>query len=225
MESAAEVVAGRAGAPVTEAQVERFLELVREGLTRQEAARRVQGEWDADESLGPCWSTSSRWKGRAVRDPVFRQRYMAALEGSGQDAEGAEVRGQLDRLEKFRLLERAFDEYVERGLDPERGRSGASNRALLNLLTLMHRTFKPFLEARVRHVHTGNVGLFAQPVIDTSKLSLEEQDELIRLERRRLELIGKASPDDGGVGLLGAVGEEIVEGEFAELPALEAGDG
>lgn len=181
--------------PLTASQVDRFVELVGEGLTRQEAARRVQVE--ADEAGERCHSTASRFRRLYFADDSFRARYEEALQASPSESETDELRRRVDGLERLRIVERAFDEYLERALDPERGRSGASNRALLNLLTLMHRTFKPFLEARVRHVHSGNVGLFAQPVIDTSKLSVDEQRELIELERRRQVLIQKAQPEEG----------------------------
>jgi hypothetical protein len=209
--------------PLTAGQVDRFLELIAEGLTRQEAARRVQTEWDASGGPEePCHSTSSRWRRLYFADEGFRERYEEALGVSGSEDESAATRKRLDALEKLRVLERAYDEYLERALDPERGRSGSSNRALLNILTLLHGTFKPFLEARVRHVHSGSVGLFAQPVIDTAKLSLEEQRELIELERRRQVLIGKAQPDDARVPV--GEGAEVVDAEFVELPALPSGE-
>lgn len=203
--------AGRPG--FTAAQQDAFLLHIEAGLTRQEAAVRTGEEFA--ERGEPFHSTATRWRGFIFRDEPFRARYEEALVQGAKDPGREEVRSRIDGLEKLRLLERAFDEYVMRAMDPERGRSGSSNRALQNLLTLMHRTFKPFLEARVKHVHSGSVGLFAQPVLDTSKLSLEEQRELIELERRRVVLIQKATPDgdelDAG---------EIVEGEFDELPAL-----
>lgn len=209
--------------PLSGGQVERFLEHVGAGLTRQEAAARVQAEWDSgahgDEL---CRATASRFRRLYFADPGFAERYERALEADDGSDETVEKRKRVNALERLRAIERAFDEYMLRALDPERGRSGSSNRALLNVLTLISPTFKPFLEARVRHVHSGSVGLFAQPVIDTSKLSLEEQQELIELERRRTVLIEKARPDEGFRPT--EVGDgEVVEGEAVELPALGPG--
>ena len=180
----------------------------------------VQSECDRDGVV--CHATASRFRSLYFRDDGFRVRYEEALEFAGGRDETGERRQRLEAIERARIVERAFDEYLERALDPERGRSGSSNRALLNLLTLLSRTFKPFLEARVRHVHSGSVGLFAQPVIDTSKLSLEEQRELIELERRRQVLVAKARPDEG-FEPNALDGGDVVEAEFAELPALPAG--
>jgi hypothetical protein len=92
------------------------------------------------------------------------------------------------------------------------------------VLTLISPTFKPFLEARVRHVHSGSVGLYAQPTLDTSKLTIEEQRELIEIERRRMVLIEKARPQDTAMApteLQDAA--EVIDGVAVELPALEPG--
>jgi hypothetical protein len=199
--------------PLLAEHVDRFLEHVTSGDTRQEAARKVQVEWDAKGADGErCHATSSRFRRLYFADEDFRRRYEAALEDSGQsEDETGGKRKRLEALERERLVRRAFDEYVERALDPERGKRGSSNRALQNLLVLMHETFRPFLEARVhKHVHSGAVGLFAQPVIDTGKWSLEEQREFVELERRRELLLAKARPD----------GDDVLEGEVVELPPL-----
>jgi hypothetical protein len=211
--------------PLSSAQVERFLEHVGAGLTRQEAAVRVQEEWDSgahgDEL---CRATASRFRRLYFADPVFAQRYDEALESDDGSDETVERRKRLNALERLRAIERAFDEYMLRALEPERGRSGSSNRALLNVLTLISPTFKPFLEARVRHVHSGAVGLYAQPTLDTSKLSIEEQRELIEIERRRMVLIEKARPQDTAMApteLQDAA--EVIDGVAVELPALGPG--
>lgn len=123
------------------------------------------------------------------------------------------------------MLERLFDEYLERALDPKAGSNGSSNRALQNLLTLTHDVFKPFLEARMhRHIHSGAVGVFAMPQIDTAKWSLEEQQEFVRINARREELLAKARPDDAPEQMpyeLAAVsaGDDVVDDDSAvELP-------
>lgn len=217
--------------PLSAGQVDWFLARVEAGLTRREAAVEVQAEWDRRRAEDPegtelCHATASRFRRLYFADPVFAERYDRALETQPDGEDGtSEKRRRLDALERLRMVERAFDEYYLRAIDPERGRSGSSNRALLNLLTLMSRTFKPFLEARVRHVHTGAVGLFAQPTIDTSKLSLEEQRELIELERRRQVLIEKARPEEGPVPTDPFSDDgDVVEGEATELPALGSGE-
>lgn len=211
--------------PLSPAQVERFLEHVGAGLTRQEAADRVQAEWDSGEHGEElCRATASRFRRLYFADPVFAQRYDEALESDDGSDETVEKRKRLNALERLRAIERAFDEYMLRALDPERGRSGSSNRALLNVLTLISPTFKPFLEARVRHVHTGAVGLYAQPTLDTSKLTLEEQRELIEIERRRLVLIEKARPADAAMAPTELRDPaEVIDGEAVELPALGPG--
>ena len=103
-------------------------------------------------------------------------------------------------LEGVQLAHRLLDETIMRALDSERGKVGSSNRMLYNLTLLKLDDFKPLLEARTRHIHEGQIGLYAaMPQLDTDKLSLDEHKELVAIERRRLELINKASPD--GVNL------------------------
>lgn len=205
--------------PLTPGQVDRFLEHVADGKTRVQAAALVQEEWDASDGVERCHSTGSRFRRLYFADEGFRERYELALEDGGHADETQSLRKRLDGLEREHLIRAAFDEYVMRAMDPERGKRGSSNRALQNLLVLMHRTFRPFLEARThRHIHSGSVGLFSQPVLDTGKLSLEEQRELIELERRRNLLIEKARPDGDEHEVI-----DVGEAEVVELPALLAG--
>lgn len=165
--------------PTTE-QREQFLELIRDGEVRHIAA-------------GKVGSTSSRFKGLLVRDQEFREAYMAALMDSGRSWE--EDGGELADKERLHLARKIFDEYVERALNPEAGQNGSANRLLHNLALLLNTTFKPLLEARLhRHVHEGSVGIFAMPQIDTSRWTLEEQEEFITIEQRRNELIEIAAP-------------------------------
>lgn len=199
------------GTAIADAAKERFLELIHDGVPRHLAAKAEGVE-----------ETSTRFRSLIRRDTAFRSRYKEALIASGrpEDAEQAEVEG----LEKLQVIERLFDEYVERALDPERSRNGSSNRALQNLLTLMHETFKPFLEARMhRHIHTGAVGVFAMPQIDTARWTLTEHREFVALERRRNELLAVATPEDQKRELVAAIAappdddEDTIDGYGEEI--------
>jgi hypothetical protein len=161
-------------------QQDEFIQLIAQGKTRQEAALTVG-------------STASAFRGFIFRNEEFGERYRDALEQSGNPE--SPLHKQIDSLEKLRLLERMLDEYIMRALDSEKGKVGSSNRALQNMLTLMHDTFKPFLEARTRHIHEGSVGVFAMPQIDTAKWSIEEHKEFVDLRRRMNELLLLARPE------------------------------
>jgi len=205
--------------PLTDDQRERFLELIGEGETRVEAARKVQAEADAVDE--PCYSTATRWKGLIRRNEDFGSRYADALEVSGRPESPLQQR--IVSLERLHLLDRMIDEFVERGLDPERGKSGSSNRVLRDLLTLMHDWFKPFLEARMhRHIHEGAVGVFAMPQLDTDKWTLEQHQEAVELRRRLNVLYELARPDGAPDPLMTSValppGAEVVDAEIVEMP-------
>jgi hypothetical protein len=175
---------GRGKPPITAEAQENFLELIREGEVRHLAAPQV-GE------------TASRFRGLIRRNAEFRQRYLDALVESGRDPAEEAALIEIKAAEKEHLLDRLFDAYVERALDPKAGASGSSNRALQNLLTLTHDVFKPFLEARMhRHIHSGSVGVFAMPQIDTGKWTIEEHEEFVKINARRDELLAKARPAD-----------------------------
>jgi hypothetical protein len=166
--------------PITEEQRIGFLELIADGKTRQEAA----------EAVG---STGTRFRGLIGRDEAFAQQYAEALESAGNPENPLNMK--IESLERLRMLERMLDEYIMRALDAERGKSGSSNRALANLLTLLHDTFKPFLEARTRHIHEGAVGVYALPQIDTDKWSLEEHNRFVELRKEMNALLAKARPE------------------------------
>ncbi len=198
--------------PLSEEQREKFLELISDGKTRQEAA----------EQIG---STGSRLRGLIGRDPVFAQAYADALETAGNPENPLSMK--IETLERVRMLERLLDEYIMRALDVERGRSGSSNRALANLLTLLHDTFKPFLEARTRHIHEGAVGVYALPQIDTDKWTLEQHQEFVSLRKRMNELLTLAQPTSAPVlasiemtsSDSNGAGEVVEDAEFTEVPA------
>jgi hypothetical protein len=180
-----------------EEEREKFLELIAEGKTRPEAAEEVG-----------CTSTQFRTfiNGKDDEAVAFAQRYLEVLEAIGKTP--SPLAGSIKDLEQVQLAHRVFDEYLLRAFDAERGKSGASNRLLYNLGLLTHESFKPLLEARVRHVHSGAVGLYsALPQIDTERWSLEEQEEFVRLEARRSELLAKAHPE-GAKALPAANGSE-----------------
>lgn len=189
----------------SEEQQEKFLELVSSGVVRQEAARQVG-------------STGSAFRSFIFRNEEFGERYLEALEQGG-NPESPFARKFAD-AEKLHLLERLLDEYIERALDSEKGKSGSSNRALSNLLTLLHDTFKPFLEARTRHIHEGAVGVYALPQIDTDKWSLAQQEEFVSLRKRMNELLVLARPEGakGFPELEAAPPDEVVEdAQFEEV--------
>lgn len=197
----------------TQEQCEQFLDRIQEGKTRQEAA----------EAVG---STATQFRtfinGKGEDSLAFAERYLAALTDAGKTP--SPFAAKIREAEGVQLAHRLLDETIMRALDPERGKVGASNRLLHNLNLLKLEDFKPLLEARTRHIHEGQVGLYAaQPQLDTSRLTLDEHKELISLEHRRWELIAKAAPD--GVKLpQAALGNgngsqpEIVEdAEFVEV--------
>lgn len=186
-------------------QQDEFLQLVASGKTRQEAAQTVG-------------STGSAFKGFIFRNQEFGERYLEALEEAGNPE--SPFGRKLADMEKLRLLERLLDEYIERALDPEKGRSGSSNRALQNLLTLLHDTFKPFLEARTRHIHEGAVGVYALPQIDTDKWTLEQHQRFVELRKEMNELLAIARPE-GAQGFpeleAGSPNGDVVDAQFEEV--------
>lgn len=190
--------------PISEETRDEFLSLIERGKTRQEAATEV-GE------------TATRFRGLIHRDEEFAERYRQALEASGNPE--SPLHRSIDSLEKLRLLERMLDEYIVRALDSKRGSSGSSNRALQNLLTLMHDTFKPFLEARTRHIHEGSVGVYAMPQIDTDRWTLEQHQEFVALRKRMNELLAIARPEgaQGFPELEASPGEVVEDAEFSEV--------
>lgn len=195
----------------TEAQQERFLELVAEGLTRQEAAEH--------EDVG---ATATQFRtfinGKKPESLAFAERYQAVLEEIG--AAPTPVALRIKELEGVQMVHRLLDEALLRALDPERGKVGASNRVLHNLLLLKADDFRPLLEARTRHIHEGAVGIYAMPQIDTSRWTLEQHEEFVQLEARRSELIAMAQPD-GQVALPAARDDDVVV-EEAEVEEIEA---
>ena len=194
----------------TDEQQDRFLELIAEGKTRQEAAEEVG-----------CTSTMFRtlMNGAGEASQSFVERYMAILteNGSAPPPHLAKIR----ELETVQLAHRLFDEVIMRALDAERGRSGASNRMLHNLSLLKLDDFKPLLEARTRHIHEGAVGVYAMPQIDTDLWSLEEHREFVEIRQRMNELLAKAAPQNAAMLELGAAGNgEVVEDAvFTEVTA------
>lgn len=197
-------------------QQERFLELIAEGKTRQEAAEQIEG------------TTSTMWRGLinglGEDCQAFAARYLEALNAAGSAP--SPLAQSVKEAEKVHLAHRLLDEYLMRAFDSERGRSGSSNRMLHNLSLLQVEDFKPLLEARVKHVHSGQIGLYAGlPQLDTERLSIEEQRELVTLERRREELIAKATPEGvkiPGRELVAANGNgEVVDAEFVEVAVAD----
>lgn len=193
-------------------QLEDFLVEIRNGKTRQEAAIEVGG-------TGTMFRTFINGKGE--ESLAFAERYVQALEEAGNAPSPYAAR--IRELEGVHLVHRMLDEAIVRALDPEKGRVGASNRVLHNLLLLKADDFKPLLEARTRHIHEGQVGIYALPQIDTGKWSLEEHEEFVKLEERRNALIAKAQPDVDLVGRPKAAlnaGDDVVEdAEFTEVDA------
>jgi len=192
--------------PLTEEQREQFLCLIADGKTRQEAAQEIG-------------STGTRLKGLIGRDAQFAQAYANALETAGNPENPLSMK--IESLERLRMLERMLDEYIMRALDSERGKSGSSNRALANLLTLLHDTFKPFLEARTRHIHEGAVGVYALPQIDTDRWTLEQHQRFVALRKEMNELLVIARPDGAqGFPELEAAppeGEVVEDAQFTEV--------
>lgn len=194
----------------TAEQQEEFLGHILDGKTRQEAAELVG-------------STSTRFRtfinGQRPDSLAFAERYMAALKESGHapSPHAKEIR----ELEGAHLVHRLLDEYLMRAFDSERGKSGSSNRMLHNLSLLKAEDFKPLLEARVRHHHSGAVGLYAAlPQIDTERWTLEEQEEFVKIEARRAELLAIASPGVERVAELPAPnrnGDEPIDAEYEEI--------
>lgn len=199
--------------PPTPEQQEEFLALIANGKTRQEAAEEVGATATAFRTLANGGSPDS---------VAFAERYLAVLEEIGRAP--TPIVKRIKELEGVQLAHRLLDETIMRALDGERGKVGASNRVLYNLSLLTLESFKPLLEARVRHVHSGSVGLYAAlPKIDTSKWTIEQQEEFIQLEARRSELLALATLE-GQVATsrpeLEAPGvpEEVVEdAEFSEV--------
>ncbi len=203
--------------PITEEQRVEFLKHTADGRTRQEAA----------EAVG---STGSRMRGLIGRDPEFAQAYLDALEASGNPENPLNIK--IESAERTRMLERLLDEYIMRALDSERGKSGSSNRALSNLLTLLHDSFKPFLEARTRHIHEGAVGVYALPQIDTDKWTLEQHQEFVSLRKRMNELLVLARPENApsltpiemtSTSTSTASAEVIIDAEFTDESEEEDG--
>jgi hypothetical protein len=197
--------------PPTEAEQEEFLEQIALGKTRQEAA----------EAVG-CTATQFRTyiNGQSEASLAFAKRYVATLEEAGNAP--SPFAGQIRELEGVQLAHRLFDEYLMRALDQEKGKSGASNRMLYNLSLLSVDSFKPLLEARTRHIHEGMVGIYAMPQIDTSKWTIEQQEEFLKLDARRSELIALAQPE-GQKALTQAApaADEIDEADIVDAVAVE----
>jgi hypothetical protein len=194
--------------PPTEEQRERFLELIREGKTRQEAAEEVG-------------STSTRFRtfinGSSEESQRFAERYLEALADAGRAPSPLAQR--VKEAESIHLAHRLLDESIMRALDPERGKVGASNRILYNLSLLKVSDFQPLLEARTRHIHEGAVGVYALPKIDTDKWTLEQHEEFVRLEARRNELLAIARPDPPAPAppALPAPASEVIDQEAVEV--------
>jgi hypothetical protein len=190
-------------------QQERFLELIAEGMTRQEAA--------AHEDVG---GTASQFRtfmnGKKPESLAFAERYAAVLEENGNAPSPYAVR--IRELEGVQLVHRLLDEAIIRAIDPERGKVGASNRVLHNLLLLKSDDFRPLLEARTRHIHEGAVGIYAMPQIDTERWTLEQHEEFVRIDARRSELIALAQPE-GQQAALSAPSEDVADAEFEEIEA------
>lgn len=197
-------------APPSPEQQDRFLELIAEGMTRQEAAEEVG-------------ATSTRFRtlmnGKSEESLAFAERYVAILEEAGKTV--SPFAGRIKELEGVQLVHRLLDEAIARALDPEKGRSGASNRVLHNLLLLKAEDFKPLLEARTRHIHEGAVGIYQMPQIDTSKWSIEQHREFVELRKRMAELVAVAQPDASQPREL-PIGEDVVDGEATEIDESEA---
>lgn len=192
-----------AGTPTPEQQ-EEFLQHIADGQTRQEAAVAVG-------------STGSRFKSMYKRDTAFGQRYLEALREAGKEPSTLTI--EVEEAEGVRLVHRLLDEAILRALDPERGRSGASNRVLHNLLLLKAEDFRPLLEARTRHIHEGAVGIYQMPQIDTSKWSIEQHREFVELRKRMSELIAMAQPDTGQAPRELPLGDDVIDGEATEEAA------
>lgn len=165
----------------TSEQQEKFLALIADGKTRQEAAEQVG-------------STATRFRtfinGAGEISLAFAKLYLAALEEAGNAPSPFATR--IKEAEGIHLAHRLLDEALIRALDSERGKVGASNRVLHNLLLLKHEDFRPLLEARTRHIHEGAVGIYAMPHIDYARWTLQEHEEFLALDQRRSELIAKA---------------------------------
>jgi hypothetical protein len=198
-------------APPTQEQQDKFLELIAQGMTRQEAAAEV-------DSTPTKFRTLMNGKGEASL--AFAERYVAVLEEAGTTP--SPFAGRIKELEGVQLVHRLLDEAIMRAVDPERGRSGASNRVLHNLLLLKAEDFKPLLEARTRHIHEGAVGIYQMPQIDTSKWSLEQHREFVELRKRMSELVAVAQPDSDMPGRELPAGPDDIEGEATELDEPEA---
>lgn len=168
----------------TDEQLEQFLYEIGNGRTRQEAA----------EAVG---STASRFRtyinGKSEESLAFAKRYVEALEQSGNAP--SPYAGRIRELEQVHLAHRLLDEFITRALDTEKKVSPSANRLLYQLSLLNVESFKPLLEARTRHIHEGQVGVYAMPQIDTSKWTLEQHEEFVALEERRSALIAIAQPD------------------------------
>lgn len=198
----------------SEEQQERFLELIAQGKTRQEAAEEVE-------------STATQFRtfinGKGEESLAYAERYLAALEEAGNAPSPFAAR--IKEMESVQLAHRVLDESIMRALDSERGKVGASNRILYNLAILNVESFKPLLEARTRHIHEGAVGIYALPQIDTDKWTLAEHERWVELEQERNALIDKARPDSVGAGypqraLVEATAErngDIVDAEVVEI--------
>lgn len=194
----------------TQEQQDRFLELVAQGMTRQEASEHA-------DVGGTATQFRTFINGKKPESLAFAERYHAVLEELGSAPTPVALR--IKELEGVQVVHRLLDEALLRALDPERGKVGASNRVLHNLLLLKAEDFRPLLEARTRHIHEGAVGIYAMPQIDTSRWSLEEHEEFVALEARRSELIAMAQPD-GQVALPAAAADEVIED--AEIEEIEA---
>ena len=197
--------------PPSEEAQEEFLQHIASGLTRQEAAEKVGG-------------TASQFRtfinGKKPESIAFAERYLAILEQLGNAP--SPFAGRIKELEGVQLVHRMLDEAIIRALDPERGRVGASNRVLHNLLLLKAEDFKPLLEARTRHIHEGAVGIYSMPQIDTAKWTLEQHREFVELRKRMAELVAIAQPETVAVGRELEMGSDIVDGEAVEIADIEA---
>ena len=197
----------------TEAQQERFLELIAEGKTRQEAA--------VHEDVG---GTATQFRtfinGKGEASLAFAERYVEVLKESG-NAPSPHARA-VRELESVQLVHRLLDEFVIRALDREGKQSPSANRLLYQLSLLKVEDFKPLLEARTRHIHEGQVGIYAMPQIDTSQWSIEEHEEFVRLDKRRSELIAKAQPAGTPQAALPAASDDDDDVVDAEVEEIEA---
>jgi hypothetical protein len=195
-----------------EEQMTVFLEHIAQGKTRQEAAGAIEG------------TTSSMWRtfinGKREESLAFAKRYVEALEDAGNAPSPFAAR--IKELEGVQLVHRMLDEAIVRGLDPEKGKSGASNRVLHNLLLLKAEDFRPLLEARTRHIHEGAVGIYQMPQIDTSKWSIEQHREFVELRKRMSELVAVAQPENAAIGRELPSGPNDIEGEAVEIDETEA---